>query len=477
MLDNFFSAIESTFEWGFDTIDNLFRSTSKGSQSFDASFGAETTVLNRYNKGITVTGIRKLSLSDSYQNAIFAGGPGTGKSSTVAIGTALTAEGSKIISDPANEIVMTAGYLHSQGYKILRLNFSDPSVSAGYNPIARAETSSQIQRVATMLVESSLGGNKADKFWNSQAVNLISMLITILKTQPAEYQNLYNVRMLCNKLSSDKNGIDELFKRFASDELFSEFVSFVGGADNTVAGIIASAKSCLQVFTDHNVAKVTSHDSIDFDSFRNEKVCLYINNPVGDQKYLNVLVSVFFEQLFSHLLAKPIDRNLRPIHFILDEIATLRIPSLPQALATLRKTNCSISLLVQNFAQLKHNYGEEAQSILACCFTRMTFTGATLETCKELEALLGRHEVIDKDGKKQTLPLMTAESIRTMPKDRALVICGYHKPILAKLKPYYKRADFKRYCEMPLPPIETQFSPGPVPLLPLDFPANNEQAA
>ncbi len=95
---------------------------------------------------------------------------------------------------------------------------------------------------------------------------------------------------------------------------------------------------------------------------------------------------------------------------------------------------------MQDYNQLVHNYGKfEADAIKSNCFAKVYFTGASLETSKELEQTLGRFEYIDKDGKKNIEPLMTNDQVRTMKTSRALLICGHHKPILAKLEPFYKR--------------------------------------
>jgi type IV secretory pathway TraG/TraD family ATPase VirD4 len=84
------------------------------------------------------------------------------------------------------------------------------------------------------------------------------------------------------------------------------------------------------------------------------------------------------------------------------------------------------------------------------------FTGQSLETTKELEQTLGRYEYEEEKGKKVVRPLMTNDEIRTMDSNSALLICGNNKPIIAKLKPYYKRESYRQFSTIPVPESENQ---------------------
>ncbi|MBK7957229.1 MAG: type IV secretory system conjugative DNA transfer family protein [Bacteroidetes bacterium] len=90
----------------------------------------------------------------------------------------------------------------SQGYKVYILNFGNPTVSAGYNPLFYAKNINDINKIANALVRGSVK-TTSDDFWNIQAVSIISIMISILKTQPTEYVNLFNVRHLISILGSE----------------------------------------------------------------------------------------------------------------------------------------------------------------------------------------------------------------------------------------------------------------------------------
>ena len=113
---------------------------------------------------------------------------------------------------------------------------------------------------------------------------------------------------------------------------------------------------------------------------------MYIQNSVADQKYYACLTSIFFEQFFSFLFGRFPKDIEQDIFLLIDEASSLNLPTLPLAVANVRKHRSGIMLLVQDFNQLIHNYGKyEADGIKANCFAKMYFTGQSLETATELE--------------------------------------------------------------------------------------------
>ena len=468
-----FELLEGILKFFFETIELCF---SQKKKEYNSEFASQGILLSKYNYGFCLTGRRSLTCKDSYQNAMIVGGTGTGKTSIVLIPSLFKMRGSYVIHDPSGELfTKSAGYLKQKGYEIKVLNFTKPQSSSGYNPLTRANTSSEIQKVASMLVETALGGKTKDPFWNTQATALLAMLITILKKQGNEYQDLYNVRQLLNRLGGNPESVDALFSEFADEVLFAEYKSFISYDDKVVSGVIATCKASLQIFNDDAVARVTSYDNLNFLDFRNKPTALFIQNSVADQKYYSVLTSIFFEQFFSFLLGCFPKKEEKDIFLLIDEASSLNLPTLPLAVANVRKHRSGIMLLVQDFNQLIHHYGKyDADGIKANCFAKMYFTGASLETAKELEQTLGKYQF--EDDKKRTVirSLMTNDEIRTMDVKRALLICGHHPPILARLRPYYKNTIFNSYSKLPVPEIENSELPESVSILPLNGSVKNE---
>ncbi len=470
--------IETAFKFSFEFIETAITGLGKRKTSYSADFANPATMLSRRQHGFCLTGRRNLSAKNSYQNALVIGGTGSGKSSVVLIPSLYTMQSSFIVHDPSGELFSkSSGYLKEQGYQIKLLNFANPEVSSGYNPLARAKTSSDIQKVASMLVQNAFGEKSKDPFWNTQAVSLLTILITILKTQAPEFQNLYNVRQLLNLLGSNPEKIDALFSKSADEVLFGEYKAFIAYDEKVINGVIATAKAALQTFSDELVAKVTSYDNINFQEFRTLPTILYIQNSVADQKYYSVLTSIFFEQFFSYVLGRFPDKDEQDIFLLIDEASSLNLPTLPLAVANVRKHRAGIMLLIQDFSQLVHHYGKyDSDSIKANCFAKMYFTGQSHEATKELEQTLGKFEFEDNEGKRMIRPLMTNDEIRTMKMTRALLICGNNPPIMAKLRPYYKNRTYRENSELPQAMMQSLIQFETLPILTINMTKNEEAA-
>ncbi|HTB30846.1 MAG TPA: type IV secretory system conjugative DNA transfer family protein [Bacteroidia bacterium] len=469
-IELFLTIIEGILRFLLGIAESIVASSDD--KKYKASFASSWSLLSPWNYGFNLTGNKKLSVKDSYQNSLVIASTGMGKTSVVMLPCLYSMKGSFCIHDPSGEIFLkSSGYLKSKGYEIKVLNFSKPEISCGYNPLARANSNSYIQKISSMLVENSLGGHGSkDPFWTNMAISLLTMLITILKTQDIQYQNLCNIRHLLNQMGGNPEAVDALFSLYADQILFAEYKSFIAYDEKVISGTIASCKAALNIFNDPAVAKVTSVDNLNMDEFREKPTALYIQNSVADQKYYSVLTSIFTEQFFSYVMSRFAQNGEQDIFFLIDEASSLKLPTLQLAVSNVRKHRAGIMLIIQSENQLTNLYGKpEAEAIKANCFAKMYFSGASLETAKELEQILGKYEYKDKEKSKVVRPLMESSEIRIMKANQALLICGHHAPIKATLIPYYKNLKYKNYPLIP-PPVLSSSVPEILPILTLPKP-------
>jgi type IV secretion system protein VirD4 len=477
-LEQIFTIIISLFENLFEFLSGLISGIPEKNKKYNAGFAPESSLLSRWNKGFCLTGTKSLSIKSSFQNCLIVGYTGSGKSSIVIFNSLFRmTSASFIIHDPSGEIMKgSSGYLAQQGFDIKVLNFTKPENSSNYNPITRANSSSEIQKISSMLIQGSLGGGKADPFWNNSAISLLSMLISILKTQEPEYQNLYNVRHLLNRLASNPKSVDMLFSEYANPVLYSEYTAIIASDEKVLNGVISTCKASLSLFNDDAIAKVTSTDNIDFSDFRKRPTALYIQNSVADQKYYSVLTSLFFEQYFAYALSRFPSAGEMPLFSLIDEASSIKLPILSMAVANGRKHSSGIMLLIQDYNQLVHQYGKhEADGIKANCFAKLYFTGSSTDTANELEKVLGKYQYEDEQKRTVVRPLLTSDEIRTLKTNRAISIAGHHAPILARLKPYYKQIRYRNYSLIPPPEIKSFAPVGEVPILPLNSPSDKQE--
>lgn len=443
------SILKKLLNWIFGS-----QPTKVSGPGFHASFGKEKPLLSLRNKGFALGSKKCISKELSFRNMLVIGQTGAGKSANIFQPSIYRLAGHKdagslIIHDPSGSLFeASAGYLARTGYDVRILNFGDAKRSIGYNPIVRTNTLAQINRIASMLVQNSLNSS-ADNFWNLQAVNLLSLVIRLVKYSEVKDQTFFKVRQLLIRFSSDENAMDHWVEKIEDQSICHEYKSFQSFDEKLRVGIIATALSALQIFSDDQVVKVTAYDSLSLDIFRIKKTALFITNPVSDQGYLAPLTSIFFEQLFGKLLKMP-----RPCHLdifcLIDEAGILQIPgtTLVNTLTNIRKYRAGIALGIQDIGQLARFGRGLQQTILTNCYTQVYFTGQGLETARNLEETLGKTEYQDEEGRKLIRPLMTLNQIRTMPKDHVLVLAGHHAPVLTRVTPFYRYKPFKIYSQL-----------------------------
>lgn len=476
-----FDMIESIFKVFFQILVDLTRLLfdlgKQGSLSFfnrrdrplDAQFHHVRTVMRTGGKGFCLDGKRSMSLDDSFKNAMILGGSGVGKSTTCIIPTLLRINGPSIlVHDPSSELhKASASALIDRGYEIKVVNYAEPTISDGYNPLHRVHTMGDAAKISQTLVSAGLGKNLGgDSFWNHAAESVITALISILLTQEPKYRNLCNVARLINVLASDPGKIDSLFSKYASPQLFESYKSIVAQPEKLQANILATAKTAIQLFAEDGVGKVTSFDTLDFDSLRRKKTAIFIQNEVMAAEFYSPITSIFFQQLFGHLLGSLPTPDDLSVLCLIDEASSFKAPW-PLILANCRKYRVGCLLSLQERFQLEEQYGVfAAQTIESNAYARLYYTNPSLKTARELSEVLGKFQYEDEKGIRAVRPLMSPQEIKNMPLDNAILLAGHHPPMMATLHPYYKNR-LRKLANLPISHRAPLLPWSSVPLLPL----------
>lgn len=472
ILKLFVALIEVTFSlFGeiFQGLFDVFRQ--KPNIEYTAKFIRETKLLKRKNTGFVITGTRSLSRHDSYVNVMACGGTGSGKSSTLITPGLLSIRNcSLLIHDPGgNEYNKCSAAMVQAGFEVHVIHFARPDISAQFNPLDDVTTSSEAQKIATTLIRSvNPKGKGGDPFWENSAISLTSNHICLLQTQPKEYRNLHNLRYLITQMGSNSKAVDALYEQYADPVLRAEYAAFIASDEKVVSGVLATIRAALNLAADRSIAEVTAGNTLDIENIRRKPTAIFIMNGTQDAAYYAPLTSLMFEKVFGAVLKKLPEKDDLDMFFLIDEAATLTLPSLPQFVANSRKFRSGSMILLQDFRQLVHNYGApNAETIRANCYTKMFFPGQPHETCVELEGICGKFQHTDKEGKVTIRPLMTVDEIRCMEKDQALIIAGNLPPIKATLTPYYKNRKLRTLATLPPAPFKKTTT---LPLLTLPLP-------
>jgi type IV secretion system protein VirD4 len=179
-----------------------------------------------------------------------------------------------------------------------------------------------------------------------------------------------------------------------------------------------------------------------------KKVALFAIIPDNDSSF-HFLVSMLYTQLFQQLFYTA-DHKYGgtlpvPVHFIMDEFANLCLPDdFDKILSTMRSRGVSVSIILQNLAQLKALFEKQWESIVGNCDEFLYLGGNEQSTHKYVSELLGK-ETIDlnsygkssgRNGSYSTnyqcagRELLTPDEVRMMDNQNALLFIRGERPVM-----------------------------------------------
>ncbi|MCW3127763.1 MAG: recombinase [Bacteroidetes bacterium] len=443
-------ALEESMNFLKVAITAFIESVKSTDHSYHASFEPATAVLSTSNHGFCI-GREQISRKDSTRSMLCVSPTGGGKSQVVAIPSLLQAKASFCVSDSSGELfAYTAGDLASRGYKIIRINFSDPSISSFYNPLAHCDVN-DCYKIADTLIRTTTP-QSSESFWVQSAISLIGLVACALMHGDKRYAHFANVRRVIQLLSTSPQSVDRIIASSGNPQIIIDYKSFLKYEEKVRMNIQASALTALLPFASPSVALVTSNDEIKWQELRARKVAIFLNCFTADSKFLSPLISLFFLQLSRFIMsAIPNSKTDNYIFLILDEFASLHaIPDFGLFISNCRKFLSGAQMHIQSLSQLYSCYSQsEAQTIIANSYSRLYFGGVAHGTATQVAAELGKYE-FDSEHGHRVRELLTPDQIRTLPSDKGIFICGNYKPTLLTLTPAYKHPYFKRRMQTPI---------------------------
>ena len=136
---------------------------------------------------------------------------------------------------------------------------------------------------------------------------------------------------------------------------------------NYRSGSAKTLKS-IQITLAARLANIVKIDELDLPSLGEKKVALFALIPDNDTSF-NFLVSILYTQLFQQLfyIADHKYGGSLPthVHFVMDEFANVSLPDdFDKILSVMRSRSVSVSIILQNLAQLKALFEKQWESIV-----------------------------------------------------------------------------------------------------------------
>lgn len=394
-------------------------------------------------------------------NVLTCGGSGSGKTRFFAKPNIMNANTSYVVLDPKGEILRDTGnLLLHEGYDIKVLDLINMDRSHCYNPFVYLRNDNDIQRLVTNLFKNTTpkGAQSQDPFWNQAATMLLLALIFYLHYEaPPEEQNFPMVMEMirAGDVKEDDEGykstLDLLFERLEMRNpehiALKYYRSYHSGSGKTLKSIQITLISRLEKFNLESLAGITQNDEMELASLGEKKTAVFAVIPDNDSSF-NFLVGMLYTQLFQQLYyqADIVHGGRLPVHvhFVMDEFANVALPDeFDKLLSTMRSREISVSIIIQNLAQLKALFEKQWESIVGNCDEFLYLGGNEQSTHEYVSKLLGK-ETIDtntygqsrgRNGSYSTnwqitgRELMTPDEVRMLDNRYALLFIRGERPV------------------------------------------------
>lgn len=418
---------------------------------------------NNYNKVLT----KNVSLGLNGKkhrrnvNVLVVGGSGAGKTFSYCKPNVMQCNSSYVVLDPKGEIVRDTGHLlEENGYEIRVLDLINMEKSHCYNPFVYLKSDNDVQKLVTNLFKSTTpkGSSTNDPFWDTAASMLLLSLIFYLRYEaPEEEQNFVMVMELlrAGDVKEDDDDyvspLDMLFNRLETKNpehiALKYYRAYHSGSAKTLKSIQVTLAARLEKFNLESVAQLTQTDELDLPSLGEKKVALFAIIPDNDTSF-NFLVSVLYTQLFQQLfyLADYKYGGSLPVHvhFVMDEFANVSLPDdFDKILSVMRSREVSVSIILQNLAQLKALFEKQWESIVGNCDEFLYLGGNEQSTHKYVSELLGKetidtnsygrsygsHGSYSKNDQIAGRELLTPDEVRMLDNQYALLFVRGERPV------------------------------------------------
>ena len=315
-------------------------------------------------------------------NVLIAGSPGSSKTRGCVIPNLLRCNGSYIVVDAkANLYKQYHEYLESNGYRVLRVNFTHPEVSAHWDPLRYLDSTHDILKLSSVLINER--ENNYDPFWDCSSQFLLNAVIAYLLEsfkKGDKRRSFLTIPKLIRKAgrSSEVNRNSELNNLFETLKSLSPKSWAVKQWENcniapskTFNTVCATTLSKFSGMDTEELAEMMSYDEVDLKSVGLRKTAIFIEASDNDRS-CDALLSLFYQQAITKLCEladeQPDSKLPVPTTLIMDDFASsIFLPDFDKILANIRSRKISAILVIQSLAQLEASYGRKSATLIDCC--------------------------------------------------------------------------------------------------------------
>lgn len=273
-------------------------------------------------------------------NTLILGTTGSGKSRYVLKPNLLQCNCSFVVTDPSGGILKSNGeMLRRFGYNVRVFDLVSMSNCNAYNPMKYCYKESDVKKLVDAFMKNTAppGENKGsqDPFWDNAMNAFLCACISLLvnyghnpdimggKIYEPCFANLTELTRMANKKAKNATAADIKNNTANGSELniifenvraslqegeekpycLREWENFKIAPEKTSTTILMTAAVRLDAFNIQQVKDLTSHDTINLETFGTGRDALFVIIPTNDRTY-NFLVSFLYTQLFDLLYVR-----------------------------------------------------------------------------------------------------------------------------------------------------------------------------
>jgi len=408
-------------------------------------------------------------------NTLVVGGSGAGKTRFYCKINLMQCNTSYVVLDPKGELARDMGeLLKKKGYVIKIIDLLNMEKSDCYNPFVYLRDDNDVQKLVTNLFKSTTpkGSQSNDPFWDTAASMLLLALVFYLRYEAPEDEQ--NFTMVMEMLRAGEVREDDDDYRSPLDELFSQlerkdpehiavkyYKDYHSGSAKTLKSIQITLASRLEKFNLRSLSQLTITDDLELDKIGERKTALFALIPDNDTSF-NFIVSILYTQLFQQLFDiadnKYGGRLPIHVHFLMDEFANVSLPDdFDKILSVMRSREISVSIILQNLAQIKALFEKQWESIVGNCDEFLFLGGNEQNTHKYVSESIGK-ETINYDTYGRSLggsgsystnyqilgrELMTPDEVRMLSNDYAILFIRGERAVKDKKYDIMKHPNVK----------------------------------
>ena len=398
---------------------------------------------------------KKMWVDNSENHTLVIGVTGAGKTTAVVdpLIYSLCKHGeSMVITDPKGEIYKNhAELLKARGYKIVVLNFRDPSRGNAWNPLTlpyRLYKDGNVDKAVELVDDVSLNilqdKKASDPFWEKSASDYFSgCVLGLLEDAPEEQVNLNSISYMTTigeeKLPGNTNYIKEYFTMKGESSSPYIFASnTINSPAETKGGILAVFRQKIRLFASReHLSEMLAYSDFNMRDIGQEKTAVFM--VIHDEKTTyHALATIFIKQCYETLIDVAQSKGGKlpyRTNFILDEFANMPpLKDVTTMVTAARSRDIRFTFIIQNFAQLNEVYGkEDAETIRSNCGNLMYLLTTELAALEEISKLCGEVKS-KKDDKTASQPLVTVSDLQKLKMNEVIILRNRMNPFRTKLK-------------------------------------------